>query len=286
MRTVLYSVAILLLAGPAIRADKQTTEAGQQLMTARRTTKPVVIDGVFGSREWSAAIPVHVSAIKPDMAPGLVPWQGLPFVLNPPDNQDDSSFTIRAMYDDTYLYVAVDVADDIIETGNPVHLWLDDVAEIFIDGDTKSPEDWGVTAFQLVTSAIGQTALYPDPVMGIDWTSAAGMRPRGYLVETRVNLDSIVMADGGAPGLGSKIGFNVAVGDNDTGLIGDPWFWGDPFFDDGYFHIPNPDVAGNPLFDENNWFKNTPSSYVAWDGNSPDWFNGDASTWGTLYFVP
>jgi len=286
MKTVWFCVAVLLLAGPAVRADKQTTEAGMQKMTARRTNKPAVIDGVFSPREWSAAIPVHVSAIKPDMAPGLVPWQGLPYAVNPPDNQDDSSFKVYAMYDEDYLYIAVDVADDIIKTGNPENLWLDDVAEIYIDGDTKSPDDWGVTAFQLATSAIGQMALYPDPTMLVNWTSAAGMRPRGYLVEARISLDSILMANGGAPGPGSKIGFNVAVGDNDTGLIGDPWFWGDPYFDDGYFHIPNPDVPGNPPFDENNFFKNTPSSYIAWDGSSLDWGNGDASAWGTLYLAP
>jgi len=285
MKTVWYCVAVLLLAGPAVRADKQTTEAGIQKMTARRTNKPPVIDGVFSPREWSAAIPVHVDAIKPDMAPGLVPWQGLPSALNPPDNQDDSSFTVRAMYDDTYLYVAVDVADDIIKTDYPdvpgAIAWLDDVVEMFIDGDKGT---LGNPLLQLDTTASSQLVQFSGPAL--DWSSAAGMRPRGYLVEARISLDSILMANGGAPGPGSKIGFNVAVGDNDTGLIGDPWFWGDPYFDDGYFHIPNPDVPGNPPFDENNFFKNTPSSYIAWDGSSLDWGNGDASAWGTLYLAP
>ena len=95
------------------------------------------------------------------------------------------------------------------------------------------------------------------------------------------------MADGGAPGPGSRIGFNVAVGDNDTGLIGDPWFFvEDPFLDDGYYHIPNPDVPGNPPFDANNFFKNTPSTHLAWDGSSLDWWHSAVSAWGTLYFVP
>src|SRR6185295_14192294 len=100
MKRVYYCLSILLLAGAGVRADQQTTEAGKQVITARRTTKSVVIDGVFSPGEWSAAIPLHVDTVKPASAPGLVPWQGLPFALNPPDNQDDSSFTIYAMYDD------------------------------------------------------------------------------------------------------------------------------------------------------------------------------------------
>ncbi len=191
------------------------------------------------------------------------------------------------MYDDRFLYVAVDVADDvIIKTGNPVYPWLDDVVELYVDGDTRLLGDMGVTAFQLDTSAVGVMALYPDPNMGVDWTAAAGMRPRGYLVEARISLDSIHMANGGAPGPGSKIPFDVAVGDNDTGLIGDPWFWGDPYYDGGYFYIPNPDTPGNPPFDPDNWFKNTPSSFMAWDGSSADWDNYDVTAWGTLFFKP
>jgi len=255
-------------------------------MTARRTNKPPVIDGVFSPREWSAAIPVHVDAIKPDMAPGLVPWQGLPSALNPPDNQDDSSFTVRAMYDDTYLYVAVDVADDIIKTDYPdvpgAIAWLDDVVEMFIDGDKGT---LGNPLLQLDTTASSQLVQFSGPAL--DWSSAAGMRPRGYLVETKISLAGIEEAVGlAALGPGSQIGFNVTAGDDDTGLIGDPWFIGDPYLDDSYFHVPNPDVPGNPPFDPNNYFKNTPSSFLAWDGSSENWFVFDETAWGTLYFAP
>src|SRR5262245_49637028 len=98
-------IPVLLVAGSHVRADQQNSEPGKHKVTARRTTKPVVIDGVFSPNEWSAAIPVHVDAVHPGTAPGLVPWQGLPFAINPPDNQDDSSFTIYTMYDDKNLYV-------------------------------------------------------------------------------------------------------------------------------------------------------------------------------------
>jgi hypothetical protein len=85
-----------VLAGVGVQTDKQTTEADQQLIEARRTPKPVVIDGIFGPGGWSAAIPLPLNAVKPLEAPGLVPWAGLEGGLNPPDNQNDSSFTTYA----------------------------------------------------------------------------------------------------------------------------------------------------------------------------------------------
>lgn len=288
-RAYICAGALLLVVGSAF-ADQQTLIAGQQTMVARRTHTPVVIDGELNPAEWAAAIPVHVDAVKPTAAPGLVPMV-MSMPLNPPRNQDDCSYTIRAMYDDNYLYVAVDVADDIIKTGNPVLLYLDDVVELYIDGDLKSPDDWanGI-AYQIDTSAVGTTDLYWSgwPVPLVMYTSAAGLRPRGYLVEAQIPLDSIQMSNGGKPEPGSKIGFNVTVGDNDTGLVGDTWFLGDPslyFYDDGYYHIPNPETTGIP-FDPNNWFKNTPSSYLAWDGSYENWAYSNASNWGTLYFAP
>ena len=313
MKSVCYGVAILLFAGVAVRADKQTTEAGKQRMIARRTTKPVVIDGVFSPGEWSAAIPVHVDSVKPDAAPGLVPWQGQPFALNPPDNQNDSSFTIYTMYDDNNLYVAVDVADDKIISDNPDTPWLDDDVEIFIDGDKQPfdfaaiggiPDWFGVLpnneGFQLVTSAGNVAQVYPSPVIQVDWDSKAALRPRGFLVETRISLDSINtidnswytdptltppdLSEGGDPTQsdppgatfspvfrrphpGDSIGFNVTVGDDDSGRqpgSDDP-------FQDSYIRT---DLVPNP------------SSYTAWDGNSFNWDVTDETAWGTLYLAP
>ena len=311
MKSVCYGVAILLFAGVAVRADKQTTDAGKQRMIARRTTKPVVIDGVFSPGEWSAAIPVHVDAVKPGAAPGLVPWQGLPYAVNPPDNQDDSSFTVYTMYDDNNLYVAVDVADDKIISDNPDTPWLDDDVEIFIDGDKQPfdfaaiggiPDWFGVLpnneGFQLVTSAGNVAQVYPSPVIQVDWDSHAALRPRGFLIETRISLDSINTIDNSwwtdltlpipdfdndptkpldpnavfapvfrRPQPGDSIGFNVTVGDDDSGRqpgSDDP-------FQDSYNRT---DLVPSP------------SSYTAWDGSSFNWDVTDETAWGTLYLAP
>lgn len=313
MKRAYAFLGVLLLGSVgSVYADKQTTDPGQQSIVARRTKAPPVVDGRFAPGEWSAAIPIHVNAVKPEQAPGLVPWSGV--VIMPPDNQDDSSFKVFVMYDDNYLYVAVDVADDkLIADAFPGLSFLDDVVELYIDGDNQSddlnaiagvPGWYGVLpnneGYQLDTSVGGARDVYPVSLVQVDWDSAAGLRPRGFLVEARISLDSINtidnswwtnpamtpadLSEGGdptqsyPPGVpflpvfrrpqpGDKIGFNVTVGDDDCGRLPgseNPW-------DDSYGRT---DLSPNP------------SSYIAWDGSSANWFYADEPAWGTLYFAP
>jgi len=282
----LITLTMFVVFGSNVFADKQTSVAGKQLMIARYTNRPVVIDGVFAPGEWSAAIPVHVKANKPATAPGLVPKLPDFPVLVPPDNQDDSSFTIYTMYDDDNLYVAVDVADDIIINDGPV-AWLDDDVEVFIDGD-RQPFDWAAAlfcgpsnpdcpdpvinneGFQILTSVGGDRLTSPDNNPAIVWESKTGPRPRGFLAEFRIPLDSINTIDtlfftggdpnGGfrRPSPGDTIGFNVTVGDDDNG-------------GDGYLRS-EPGVHTD--------------GYIAWDGSSPNWDVLLEQDWGSLYFSP
>lgn len=268
--------ALWFVAG-GVWADQQTPLAGQQTLIAHRARGPVVTDGVLGPAEWSAAVPVHVNAVKPRTAPGVVPClpDDLPYLV-PPDNQDDSSFTLRALYDDQNLYVAVTVADDLLMAVHPWPLlWLDDDVEVLIDGD-RQPWDFAVgvfegvlnkEGFQLITSVGGgqQTEPGTNPDLQV-WTSAVGLVPRGFVVEVAIPLGMINTHDtsewtGGTPGFrppqpGDTIGFNVTVGDNDTG-------WG------GY-------VLGG---DRSN-------SFTAWDGSSLAWGIYFEQDWGRLYFAP
>jgi hypothetical protein len=289
MRSRIYclvTLVILTVFGTNVFADQQTSVAGKQLITARYTDRPAVIDGVFAPGEWSAAIPLHVKANKPATAPGLVPkLPDVPFLV-PPDNQDDSSFTIYAMYDADNLYVAVNVADDILMNDGPV-AWLDDDVELFVDGD-QQPFDWAAAlfcgpnnpdcpepvinneGFQILTSVGGDRLTAPDNNPAIVWESKTGLRPRGFLAEFRIPLDSINTVDtlfftGGDPNAGFRrpspgdtIGFNVTVGDDDNG-------------GDGYLRSePAAHTDG----------------YIAWDGSSLNWDVLNEDDWGNLYFAP
>jgi len=211
----------------------------------------------------------------------------------------------------TTSYIAVDVADDKVISDNPDNPWLDDDVEIFIDGDNQPfdmdavggiPDWFGVLpnneGFQLVTSAGNVAQIYPSPVIQVDWESKAALSPRGFVIETRISLDSINTIDNswwtnpamtpadvegdptqslppGAtfspvfrrPHPGDSIGFNVVVADDDSGRQpGNP--------DNTADSINRTDLSPNP------------SSYTAWDGNSKDWYYADEAAWGTLYFAP
>jgi hypothetical protein len=281
----LITLTMFVTFGSDVFADRETSLAGQQLIIARYTNTPVVIDGVFAPREWSAAIPVHVKANKPATAPGLVP--NLPFLpfLVPPDNQDDSSYTIYTMYDDDNLYVAVNVADDILINDGPF-AFLDDDVELFVDGDKQPVDllaalDCGPSnpdcpepvinneGFQILTSVGGDRATLPDNNRAIVWESKTSLRPRGFVAEFRIPLDSINTIDtsfftGGDPNAGFRrpipgdtIGFNVTVGDDDNG--GDSYLRSEPGV-----HT---------------------DSYIAWDGSSLNWFFAAEQDWGSLYFA-
>src|SRR5215467_210199 len=279
---------LLLLSRSAISqsASPQSRIAGKQLMIARYTKTPPVIDRVFSLAEWGRAIPVSVEGTSsPATPPGVVPNIGLPYLF-PPDSRSDSSFTIYALYDDSNLYVAVDVTDDIIICDGPVP-YLDDDAEIMIDGD-RQPGDAHMAlvcgpnnpncpnpvvnneGFKLTTSVCNQSLTDPSNNPSIVWESKAGLRPQGFVVEFQIPLDSINTNDTSwfsspfpsstfrRPQPGDIIGFNVAVGDDDNGGL-------------SYLRTePAPHT----------------DSYTAWDGRSVGWYIFAEQDWGNLYLAP
>jgi len=275
-----------------------TTIPGKQIMVTNYTSHPPIIDGVFRPWEWMGAAPVYVDGSTPGTPPGIVPkidW--LPYLV-PPDSPADSSFTIYTLYDDNYLYIAVNVTDDYVYTDSPDTPWLDDDVEIMIDGDRK-PGDMAMASlcgpsgsdpkncpnpvsnfegYKLNTSAAGIQWVDPANHPDIVWDSKASRTRTGFVVEFKVSLDSINTIDtswwsGGSldagfrrPQPGDIIGFNVGVGDDDNGGC-------------GYARNFCSDPIPNPLRSD---------SYTAWDGRSVGWTVGASAEqeWGNLYFAP
>lgn len=264
------SLLPLLLCAAGVFTSQLPAVAGTQRMIARPTAGPVVIDGVLGPGEWAAANAFPVTADTPGVPPGVVPS-----FITPPSNRADLSFGFAAMYDRNNLYVAVEVADNTLISDSPL-VWRDDSVEIFIDGDRQPGDiEAGVFSgtpnnegFQLLTSVGNNRLTQPPNYAPIVWESRAGLRPRGYVVEIRIPLSSINTHDtspwtGGTPGYrppqpGDTIGFNVTVGDDDSG--------GDSY--------ERTDLNPNP------------NSYLAWDGSSAGWYVFDETAWGTLYLLP
>jgi hypothetical protein len=293
---VLCSIAVLLLIvnSAALKSNAnfvdtpETRIPGKQVMVANYTKHAPTIDGVFRPFEWAGAVPVYVDGSTPATAPGVVP--NLPSIptLLPPDSPEDSSFTIYTLYDDNYLYVAVDVTDDIVFTDSDLP-WLDDDVEIMIDGD-RQPGDYNLAnlcgpsnpncpipvanleGYKLTTSARGAQQVDPPNHPNIVWESKAGLTRKGFVVEYKISLDSISTTDTSwwpgstatgisRPQPGDIIGFNVAVGDDDNG-------------GDSYLRTFDGQVGARS------------DSYTAWDGRSVGWNVGSEQDWGNLYFAP
>lgn len=283
---LLVLACLIALPSTSIAEDKpnETRIPGKQLMVAKYTNTPPLIDGVFSPREWRRAIPVHVVGSTPETAPGVVPNIGLPFLF-PPDSPADSSFTMYTLYDDNNLYVAVDVTDDIVICDGPVP-FLDDDVEVMVDGDRR-PADVHMAlvcrpfnpdcpnpvvnneGFKLTTSVCGETLVDPSNNPDIAWESKSGTRPHGFVIEFRISLDSINTNDTSwfstfpEPGFrrpqpGDIIGFNVIVGDDDNGGLS--YLRSEP--------APHTDSG---------W---------AWDGRSIGWYVFSEQDWGNLYLAP
>lgn len=213
------------------------SQPGQQVYIAYPVDDdPPVIDGVLGKDEYKDAMPLRVTFNDPTTPPGIISYGGENPEFALPDNQRDLSFKLYGLYDEEYLYIAVDVRDDELwADGIPgwglSHEdipWGDDCVELYIDGDDEADDISsgvpGKEGFQIIKGwGGGELTTSNDAIL---WEAASGDCRRGYVVEFRVALESIDTIDG--PGEasalpGDAIGFTVAVGDDDNG--GAPYNW-------------------------------------------------------------
>ena len=169
------------------------------------------------------------------------------------NNPADSSFVFYLAHDDTWVYVAVDVKDDVVNTDNvPRQYWADDAIEIVADvqnddydvNTDNSADPYGghlyfnyegKTSDTVYPSGIKDTTGVQRWATAVDWTYGDGADddmfgfgkqvPGGWRTEMR--FKKRLFED---PDLGNKLdngfvmGFNIGVDDDDKrgpGLNGD-----------------------------------------------------------------
>jgi hypothetical protein len=230
-RFFLICCFIMLIGIDSIQAQKLDTD-GSQLIEAPFTTSTPVIDGVISSGEWDQAesntvdfITLGVSGDGADTSDGL----------------EDISYEFSVMYDDLYLYIAVDVTDDIYVSTNygqrlqwdmPV-AWENDAVEYFFDGDmsrneenNRTPEETATggqyifvteaddAPLPFVTAELqgGHERPYGTEADDVWYAQTVADRSTGdWVQEARFALSII-----GSPQPGESIGFNINVDDVDT----------------------------------------------------------------------
>lgn len=207
-------------------------------LAARRASGPIVIDGRLDEADWSAARPSNA----------------LVNTLNGSAGQPNAS--VKALWDDTALYVAFDVGDDFLHStleGRDAHLWEQDCVEIMAD-----PDGDGENYFELQVAPTGavfdthyDTRRQPQPFGHVDWNADIEARvstrgtvnddadDQGYTVELRIPYASFHHGDGPAAptaSVGASWRFNFYVMDTrrDGGQRAVGW---SPTLE-GDFHVP------------------------------------------------
>jgi serine/threonine-protein kinase len=146
----------------------------------------------------------------------------------PVSDPADLSAELFVAYTSSDLFVAVRVRDDHVVVAPPNDaLTKGDYAEFFFDGDGLSNDfdkpflnkKASAEGFYVGSDPVGRA--YADGISLRDCSMAASPCDGGYVIEYRVPLSKIDIADGADvinPGPGSTLRFNVAITDNDPGL--------------------------------------------------------------------
>jgi PQQ-dependent dehydrogenase (s-GDH family) len=117
-----------------------------------------------------------------------------------------------ALWNAQYLYVAYTVTDANLYNDSP-NDWDDDAVELYIDADNNGGTTYGVNDRQYMkgwnSSAIWEKSNKTTGVLHA-WTAIAG----GYSIEIAIPWSNIAI---GNPAVNLRIGFDVAVNDDDNG---------------------------------------------------------------------
>ena len=182
----------------------------------------------------------------------LADWVGAEFILVPHDkgradgqqlapDDADASFDFAVLVDDGWLYVAMNIKDDAIVTGeNDNH--TDDSAEIYIDANHSATETYDDDDVQIRIGAWDIGGNVQNPQLG---GSGADTGTRAAVVETATGwiVEAAIPLKNNKwdikPTAGLVIGFNVQINDDDDGGGRDhKLIWSDLDVDDRSYNNP------------------------------------------------
>ncbi len=180
---------------------------------------------------FSDANSVVLDGLLTDLAWRFAPWHFVDHKTGtgPAPNDDDASIAFAAAADAEWLYVAIKVTDDKIQSGEDLgnDVWKDDSVEIYIDpnnGKTQEYEkkdgDWDA---QITIGADNIGGNIEAPLLG-GTGDGAGTGTQAAVVETKIGWDVEAAVPLKSPGKwdikpadGMRIGFNIHFNDDDDG---------------------------------------------------------------------
>ncbi|MBN2314030.1 MAG: tetratricopeptide repeat protein [Sedimentisphaerales bacterium] len=163
----------------------------------RKASRPVVIDG--GAEDlWFDAREYKIGNV----------------IYSPVSSDEDFSASYRALWDAENLYLLVYVTDDSLKNDSD-EFWQDDAVEVFIDADNSKSGGYGDNDFQFhfgwaeTNPSMGESQ--HDRTDGVEFTVRRAHD--GYRVEIKLPWSTL----GTEPSVGSNIGLDVHVNDDDDG---------------------------------------------------------------------
>jgi len=152
-----------------------------------------------------------------------------------PDDDWDLSANWYSAWDETYLYVYVDVVDDMVYQTSGSNYWMNDCFDAKIDPDANVNVTSEVFCFAMtcMDSADIDASIYAGvgnivETVGGGWTGterptsedyARALTGDGYILECRLKWEWVATSSKGPiyPGVGDMYGFAVSIHDNDNG---------------------------------------------------------------------
>ena len=190
-------------------------------LLACRTDIPIVIDGHLSDLPWQLA----ENLVIDDTTPATWLEQGTFTVDGPrPKGPGDAALRMKALWNEDYLYIALDVIDDSVVTDQIVgSLREQDSVEIVIDPSGTGAERRALI-FALETAA-GNGPWFSIPGARIGAVLKLGgavgqIRPLGYTAEIAIPLAAFAKAYNSSIAPGQAFGLEVRL--NDVDYVPDP----------------------------------------------------------------
>jgi hypothetical protein len=135
-------------------------------------------------------------------------------IFTPSTSPADLSASYRAMWDETNLYVFVDVTDDVLLHDTPADDWYDsDSVEIYIDAENAKASTYGQNDYQYTFSwdktSPSMQEIKHNRTSGVE--QAMVTTDKGYRLEAKFPWTTL----GVKPSAGARIGLDVHVNDSD-----------------------------------------------------------------------
>ncbi len=259
----------------------------------QKATEPIVVDGILD--EWNFCFPIDVR--EATIPPNSRCWDWYP------DGDDDISGTIMLMWDETYLYVAANIRDDVPGVLSAAQSWDEDALELYLanwdvgyepwdpNGSGMKDEDSGELSTQLnfhfdsLNDSVRIYQYHPNnkviksemtQVVGKEWETGDG-----YIIEAMVAWDDLASEKGNTFDLqpGDVIPFTLSLYDRDDWDTSD---WAGLAFSErefpayqgpgkGWQVMEVKDARETPWYkDANPYFKQAPYPLTI-DGNLEEW---------------